>query len=427
VADRGYRRRVSARSERNPIATRRQRLRPRDVAVAAIVLFIQVAGSHAISLHRPAASHGWWAATTVTHLDALGYGLLCLGPLALLARNFYPRAVLAFVFTITAAYAAIGYPAGPVFLSLIVAFAVVVNRGYRGVGIACIGTGWILFLCLPWALGTGGRPTVPQAVGLAAWLLVLLAASEVLRSRRERTAAVQRSLQQEGLRKAEEERLRIARELHDVLAHNISLINVQSGVALHLLDERPEQARTALTVINEASAEALREIRTVLGALRRVDEEPPRRPAASLERLPELVSRAAAAGLEVDVRIDGEPRSLPSEVDLAAYRILQESLTNVSRHAGAGQASVSVHYGDRELELEVDDDGRANDPDTPASAAVGGVGAVAHGAHRRSPGTGNGIIGMRERAAALGGDLEAGPRPNGGFRVRARIPLGAAR
>jgi signal transduction histidine kinase len=402
----------------DPIAPSRRPLRPRDLTLSACVLFVQLVGSHAISRHHTGPGHGWWASTTVTHLDALGYALLCLGPLALLARSRYPRAVLAFVFVVTAVYAAIGYPAGPVFLSLIIAFAVVVNRGYRGLGIACIVTGWLLFLGLPWAIGTGGGPTVPEAVGLAAWLLVLLAATEVVRSRRERAAAVHRSLQQEGLRKAEEERLRIARELHDVLAHNISLINVQSGVALHLLDERPEQARTALTVINEASAEALREIRSVLGALRRVDEDLPRRPAASLERLPELVARSANAGVDVDVQIDGEPRPLPSEIDLAAYRILQESLTNVSRHAGAGQATVSVHYGDRELALEIDDDGleSVTGANRTATAADDPPGA----------GTGNGIVGMRERAAALGGDLEAGPRPGGGFRVRARIPLGAA-
>ena len=175
---------------------------------------------------------------------------------------------------------------------------------------------------------------------------------------------------------------------------------------------------TALTVINEASAEALREIRSVLGALRRVDEDLPRRPAASLERLPELVARSANAGVDVDVQIDGEPRPLPSEIDLAAYRILQESLTNVSRHAGAGQATVSVHYGDRELALEIDDDGLES---------VAGANRTATAADDApSAGTGNGIVGMRERAAALGGDLEAGPRPGGGFRVRARIPLGAA-
>ena len=412
---------MSATRDNDWITACTSRLRLRDVMLTVGVLVIQLAGTGALARHHPHSAGGaWWGSSTVTQLNALGYALLCAGPLALLAKRRYPRAVLVFVFAITATYAAIGYRAGPVFLSLIIAFAVVVNRGYRGLGILSIAAGWVLFLCLPWALGTGGRPTVPDAAGLAAWLLVLLAASEVVRSRRERASAVARSRQQEGLRKAEEERLRIARELHDVLAHNISLINVQSGVALHLIDERPEQARTALTVINEASGEALREIRSVLGALRRVDEQLPRRPAASLERLPELVSRSATAGLEVDVRIDGERRPLPSEVDLAAYRIVQESLTNVSRHAGAGQARVCVHYGDHELALEVDDDGVAS--------ANGENGAAARSpADVPSAGTGNGIIGMRERATALGGDLEAGPRPGGGFRVHARLPLGAAR
>jgi signal transduction histidine kinase len=398
--------------DRDDTVTRSRRIGRRSALLVVAVLLIQVWVTHAMA-SRHAASHGsaWWGASTVTHLNALGYGLLCLGPLALLARRAYPRAVLAAVFAVTLAYALIGYPAGPVFLSLIIAFAVVVNRGYREAGIACIAAGWVLFLFGPWAVGTGDLPTVPQAVGLAAWLLVLLAVAEVVRSRRERQAAVRRSREEQGLRKAEEERLRIARELHDVLAHNISLINVQSGVALHLLDEQPEQARPALTIINEASAEALREMRSVLGALRRVDDELPRRPTATLERLPELVSRSAAAGLEVDVRIDGQPRSLPSEIDLAAYRIVQESLTNVSRHAGSGQATVSVHYGERELSLEVDDDGG----DAPGVADL------------TVPGVGNGIVGMRERATALGGDLQAGPRPGGGFSVRARIPLGVAR
>ena len=168
---------MSATRKSDPIEPGPRLLRPRDLMLSAGVLAVQLVGTHAISRHRGTSGHGWWAASAVTHLDALGYALLCVGPLALLAKRAYPRAVLAFVFAITVAYAAIGYPAGPVFLSLIVAFAVVVNRGYRGVGIACIVSGWVLFLCLPWVLGTGGRPTVPEAVGLAAWLLVLLAAT----------------------------------------------------------------------------------------------------------------------------------------------------------------------------------------------------------------------------------------------------------
>jgi signal transduction histidine kinase len=392
----------------------RRRRRQRDLLLSAVVLAVQLGGTHAIARHHGGA-HGnaWWASTAVHSLDWGAYLLLFVGPVALLAKRAHPRAVLAVVFAATAAYALIGYPAGPVFLSLIVAFWFVVSRGDRTVALVCIAAGWVIFLCLPWAIGTGGRPSVAQAAGLAAWLLVLLFAGEAVRARTERVAAVRRGREQEGLRRAEEERLRIARELHDVLAHNISLINVQSGVALHLLDERPEQARTALAVINDASADALREIRSVLGLLRDVDERAPRRPAASLERLPDLISQSAAAGLDVDVRIDGEPRPLPSDVDLAAYRIVQESLTNVSRHARTGQARVHVRYEDRELALEVDDDGRSD-----ANAGDGG----------RTPpptaGGGNGIVGMRERAAVLGGELRAGPRADGGFSVSARLPLG---
>ena len=204
-------------------------------------------------------------------------------------------------------------------------------------------------------------------------------------------------------RKADEERLRIARELHDVLAHNISLINVQSGVALHLIDEQPEQARTALEAINKASADALHEVRSALNVLRGSKEEPPRAPTAGLARLDELVSRAAAAGVGVSLEVQGDRRPLPASVDLAAFRIVQESLTNIVRHAAAGSAKVQLTYGNGDLRLQIDDDGR-------------GPGAQAGG--------GSGIAGMRERATALGGELEAGPQPTGGFRVRARLPLG---
>jgi signal transduction histidine kinase len=373
---------------------------------AAVIGFIQIVGT-AGAAHRHVSAHSgcWWGSCAPHHLTAVAWVLLALGPIALVLRNVYPRAVLAFVFTVTAVYGIVGYPAGPVFLSLIIAFATVILSGYRWFGGAAIATGWALFLWLPSAFGTGSAPGVVQAAGLAAWLLALLAMAEAVRSQRERRVAVGRTRREEGLRHAEEERVRIARELHDVLAHNISLINVQSGVALHLLEEQPEQARTALSIINEASADALREMRSVLGVLRRVDERAPRAPAAGLDRLAELVSRSAAAGVTVDVRTEGEPRPLATSIDLAAYRIVQESLTNVARHAGSGQATVSVGYGPQELTLQIDDDGHGR-------------------AVPVSDGAGSGIAGMRERAAALGGRLQAGPRPGGGFRVQARIPLG---
>jgi len=188
-----------------------------------------------------------------------------------------------------------------------------------------------------------------------------------------------------------------------VLAHNISLINVQAGVALHLMDEQPGQSRTALAAIKQASNDALGELRSVLDVLRQGDEAEPRSPASGLAQLDSLVAGAAATGLEVRTRVEGAPRPLSAGTDLAAFRIVQESLTNVTRHAGpAASATVRIGYGADELVVEVTDDGRG--------AAAGGGG-------------GNGIRGMRERVAALGGELTAGPRPGSGFRVLARLPL----
>jgi signal transduction histidine kinase len=198
-----------------------------------------------------------------------------------------------------------------------------------------------------------------------------------------------------------------------VLAHNISLINVQSGVALHLMDEKPEQARIALTAINEASADALREVRSVLGVLRGTGEKAPRAPTAGLDGLDDLVSRTTAAGVGVTLEVHGESRPLPASIDLAAFRIVQEALTNIVRHADAAAASVELTYGPDALTVQVDDDGRGSD-----ASRAGGKASAPH-----AEGGGNGIPGMRERAAALGGTLDAGPRSSGGFRVRARIPL----
>jgi signal transduction histidine kinase len=196
--------------------------------------------------------------------------------------------------------------------------------------------------------------------------------------------------------------MRIARELHDVLAHNISLINVQAGVALHLMDEQPGQSRSALQAIKQASNDALGELRSVLDILRQGDEAPPRAPASGLASLDRLVAGAEATGLPVSAKVEGTPRPLPAGTDLAAFRIVQESLTNVTRHAGPASATVLVRYGKDDLTVQVDDNGKGAGPN--------GAG-------------GNGIRGMRERVAALGGELTTGPRPGGGFRVLARLPI----
>src|SRR5436190_17196515 len=308
----------------------------RDVAIAAGVGLIQIAGP-ILAGHHQTGHH---------HLDALAYALLAIGAAALLVRRRFPVAVLVVAFATTLAYVSLDYPRGPVYLPLIVAFVGAMLRGHRAVALASLPIGYVAFLWLPVLTGSERSPNLAMALGLAAWLGLLATGAEIVRVRRERAAEAERSRREDARRRATEERLRIARELHDVLGHNISLINVQAGVALHLIDERPEQARTALAAIKEASAETLREMRAVLGVLRQADEEAPRSPAPSIARLDDLVSRAGVAGIKVSTEISGAPRSLPSGVDLAAFRIVQEALTNVTRHAGPTAATVLVTYGD---------------------------------------------------------------------------------
>jgi signal transduction histidine kinase len=346
-------------------------------------------------------------------LDLLAYLLLVAGPVLLLGRRRYPVPTLAGVVAVTVSYLLIGYPYGPVVLSEIVALVTAVVTGHRlaaWIGAAALYVG---HFGGRYVLGQQPAATVTQAAGVAAWLLVVLVVAEVARVRREQAAEAARRRDETARRQASEERLRMAQELHDVLAHNISLISVQAGVALHLMDERPEQARTALTAIKQASRETLNELRTALGVLRQGEAPAPRQPAPGLADLDEVVSRAALAGLDVSITVDGSPRPVPTGVDLAAFRIVQEALTNVVRHAGPARATVRVEYGNRELVVQVDDDGQG----LPGASA--GVGADPSG-------TGSGIAGMRERVSALGGGLEAGPRAGGGFRVRAHIPVGDA-
>jgi signal transduction histidine kinase len=341
-----------------------------------------------------------------TSLDPLAYALLLVGPVALLARRRYPVAVLVVTLATTLAYFTQSYAYGPVVVSVVIAFFTTVTKGHRLAAWFLAGAGYLILIFLV-PLGKAPGTTWIHAAAVASWLVIVLVVSEIVRVARERAVETVRAREEAARRLAGEERLRIARELHDVLAHNISLINVQAGTALHLMDERPEQARTALTAIRDASKEALRELRSVLGVLRQIDEEPPRSPAPALSDLHALVTRAGSAGLDVHMEVDGMPRELPAEIERAAFRIAQEALTNVTRHAGDARATVRLDYGTDELTLQVVDDG-AGVPDTAAA------------------GTGRGIAGMRERATALGGRLDAGPRPGGGFRVRARLPLDGA-
>jgi signal transduction histidine kinase len=219
-----------------------------------------------------------------------------------------------------------------------------------------------------------------------------------LREVEQRAEDAERTRDEVARRHAVEERLRIARELHDSLTHSISVITVQAGVAVHLANKRGEEAPPALLAIQEASADASRELRSTLGMLR---EDAGAR--VGLEHLPALVDRACTAGVPTTLSITGHPRSVPPPIAGAAFRIVQEALNNVGRHAGKASAVVTLQYGASTLAVQVDDDGAGLRP----------------GHHSR----GLGLIGMRERVAELGGTVRAEPRPGGGFTVRADLPL----
>lgn len=329
-------------------------------------------------------------------IDAVAILLVLLGPAALAQRHKRPLVAVAVAAAAADVYIGLGYPYGPIFVSVAVALFDAVQAGHRRSTWALAAAGYagfvVAYLLDPRA--DGPNSLLQPAAG---WLAVVLAVSEVVRIRRVQAAERERAEEEEEQRRIGERRLELAQELHDVLAHNISLINVQASVALHLLDDEPAHARPALANIKEASRDALHELRTALDLLRRGDEAP-RAPAPRLADLDSLVAGVRASGLDVRMEEDAPVTPLPAAVELAAYRIVQEALTNVTRHARAGAATVRLRYGDG-VDLEVTDDG------------VGGL----------SP-PGNGIVGMRERASALGGTVEAGPRPDGGFRVTAHLP-----
>ncbi|MGW7643854.1 sensor histidine kinase [Streptomyces bobili] len=338
-------------------------------------------------------------------LDPFARVLLTVAAGLLLWRHRHPVSVVFGTAAVTAVYLGAGYPYGPVLLTVAVACFAAVVAGHRRAAWTALGVLWAVHLLVAhwlyrWLPPSGDRPaSFAQEIVVATWVVVIVAVSELARTRREQWVRERAERAQAARRRADEERLRIARELHDVLAHSLSVINVQAGVGLALLDSDPEQARTALTTIKSASKEALGDVRQVLDTLR-APGDAPRAPAPGLDRLPELVEQAARAGLTVDVT--GKPPPLPPGTDLAAFRIVQEALTNVVRHSGSRHARVHLDQAGVALRLRIDDDG-------PAVGTDAG-------------GSGNGLAGMRERAAALGGTIEAGPRGDGGFRVLAVLP-----
>jgi signal transduction histidine kinase len=264
------------------------------------------------------------------------------------------------------------------------------------------------------AMAAGSLPWYAQEnLAIFAWTGIGATAGDAVRSRRafvqairERAERAERTREEEARRRVAEERLRIARDLHDVVAHHIALVNVQAGVAAHVMDKRPDQAKEALSHVREASRSALNELRATVGLLRQSgDPEAPTEPAPGLDRLDELAGTFRNAGLHIEVARADQGTALPAAVDLAAYRIIQEALTNVQKHAGAqARAEVSVVRVGPNVEITVLDDGSG---DNEASGSGGG----------------HGLLGMRERVTALRGTLTTGPRYGGGFRVHAILPV----
>jgi signal transduction histidine kinase len=219
---------------------------------------------------------------------------------------------------------------------------------------------------------------------------------------KERAVRAEREREERARTAVAEERARIARELHDVVGHSVSVMTVQASGVRRLLRPDQQREREALLIVERTGREALAEMRRMVGVLRRPEEGPTLAPQPSLEHLEKLVEHAREAGLPVELRVEGEAVQLPVGVDLTAYRLVQEGLTNAVKHAQATQAEVLVHYSDGQIEIVVSDDGR-------------GIGS--------DDGGGHGLVGMRERVSVYGGELDAGPRAGGGYRLRARLPL----
>jgi signal transduction histidine kinase len=334
---------------------------------------------------------------------ALGYAFLVAGGLALAARRRAPIAVLAATAVCALGYQAAGFEV-PVVAYLFAVYAAV-RTGHR---VAAVVASVLMLAGVPLALLASGLHDAGEAftqsrdVLQLAWLIAAGAAGEALRQAERRADEAERTREETARRRADEERLHIARELHDSLTHQISVIKVQAEVAVHLARKRGEDVPDALLAIRDAGREAARELRATLEALREDDQDPPR----GLGDVPELVRRARSAGLDARLTIEGRRDDVPAAVGRTAYRIVQESLTNIARHAAAATASVRIDHRPGALVIRVDDDGQA----TVDTAPVPGVG----------------LLGMRERVTALGGELLAEPRREGGFSVRAELPVDPA-
>lgn len=377
-----------------------------DVLLAGFVTLMQIQGT------TQAAENADAAVRPLTDAGYFGYALLTLSGVILVVRRRWPVAVFLITAATSLIYFGMGFSDGPAWIGLFVALYTLTAHG-DGRRSVLIAIGGISVLATVWlALGFDVEPR--EAVG---WLFFRIGAAimsaalgESIRTRRvilaeaeERADRAERTREEEARRRVDAERLRIAREVHDTVAHAVAIINVQAGVTAHVLDKRPEQARETLVTIEQTSANALSEMRAILGVLRgNADEEQTSMP--GLGRVEELAAVARDAGLDVRVEMASTEPPLPAHVDHAAYRILQESITNVIRHAEATRVTIAFERGSSDITISVADDGKG----------LGGV---------LPNGEGRGIIGMRERCTQLGGELTTNEPSDGGYRVRARLPM----
>ncbi|MFD4527880.1 sensor histidine kinase [Streptomyces sp. NPDC058470] len=328
-------------------------------------------------------------------IDAVGFVLFGVPSLMLAVRRRWPLAVLAAVAACTSAYLVLGYAYGPILITFMIGvYSAVRHAPWERALPAALGAllAMLVHLVVPGtALGMLG------AVPVAAWVVVPFSLGFTLRVRRE-TAVRARA---EAIRQSvDEERFRVAQEVHDIVGHGLAAIKMQADIALHVLAKKPDQAEVALEAISRTSSQALDELRATLAVVRRTDAE--LAPVPGLARMDELRQRMADAGVYVRVETSGTPAALPVAVDLTGYRIVQESLTNVLRHSGSGQATVAIRYEPDEVRITV------SNPVTGISDGGGG----------------SGIPGMRARVQALGGQFTAGPAPQNRFEVHALLPTG---
>jgi len=377
----------------------------RDAVLAVLLTLVLVSGSLGEGNPGNPADRIQFRGHTAPHPGAAVL-LVAVACLALAWRRRYPVAVLAVSTAGVTVYSLLGYVNGASLIAPVLAlYAVATQVSVRRAIMAAVATLAALLTATaarnPFGhISGGGFDLIPGMVAVALFAGIAVA------NRRAYTASMLARAEQDARRQVDEERLRIARELHDVVAHTMATINVQAGVAAHVLSSRPEAAAESLLAIKAASKEGLRELRAILNVLRQADDADPTQPAPGIAQLEALIAGARRAGLETTFTVTGEPVPLPAAVDLAAYRIVQESLTNAIRHAGPATAAVSLTYHRDELRIDVTDTGLGQPAATMGKSA------------------GHGLAGMRERAAAVGGTVETGPGPVGGYRVAARLPYG---